>query len=311
MKIEFETRRGRVIAVDDVNFGVAKGEIFGLAGESGCGKTTTAHSILKLLPPAGRVIDGELLFDGTDILELSEKEMRQIRWREISIVFQGAMNSLNPVERVGDQILEAILVHEDVPRNEAQQRVEKLFASVGIDSSRMSSYPFELSGGMRQRVIIAMAIACEPKLVIADEPITALDVMVQAQILKLLKTLRKEMGLSMIFITHDLPVMAGLCDRIGIMYAGKLVEIADVETMFREPLHPYSSALISSILTIGAKRGVASSIPGNPLSLYTPFLGCRFAPRCTHANATCRKSPHPNMVQVSKGHYVSCHMCGT
>jgi len=253
LRTYYFTRAGPVRAVDGVSFFVEKGEVFGLAGESGCGKTTAGLSILRLLPPYGRIVGGRIVFDGVDLLSIREPEFRRkYRWKRISMIFQGAMNALNPVFKVGDQIAEAIMLHEKVSKEEAMDKVRELFKKVGIEPSRVDNYPHEFSGGMRQRAMIAMALACNPELVIADEPTTALDVVIQGQILDLLRKLKEEYDLSVILITHDMSVIAELCNRVGIMYAGKLVECADVRTIFKEPSHPYTQGLISAIEPHGA-----------------------------------------------------------
>jgi len=308
LKTYYFTLRGPVKAVDNVSFEVESGEALGLAGESGCGKTTAALSIIRLVPPPGKIVDGKLLFNGVNLLELSKDDMRKIRWKEIAIIFQGAMNALNPVMRVGDQIAEAILVHEpDIDKKEAFERAGKLLQLVGIDPSRAKDYPHEFSGGMRQRAMIAMALACNPKLLIADEPATALDVIVQAQVLDLLKDLREKLGLSMILITHDLSIIAETCDRVAIMYAGKIVEYADVRTIFKHPLHPYTKGLIDAFPNIKGPRKPITSIPGSPPNLLNPPPGCRFHPRCKYAKDICKKE-EPPLLCVDEKHYVACHL---
>mgnify|MGYP000105986418 FL=1 len=308
LRTYYITRAGHVRAVDGISFFVEKGEVFGLAGESGCGKTTAGLSILRLLPRYGKIVGGKIVFDGRNILEVSEHEFRRkYRWKRISMVFQGAMNALNPVFRVGEQIAEAIMLHEDVSKEEAMERVRELFEKVGIEPSRVNNYPHEFSGGMKQRAVIALALACNPELVIADEPTTALDVVIQGQILDLMKKLRDEFDLSIILITHDLSVIAEMCSRVAIMYAGKLVECADVRTVFKEPLHPYTQGLISAIPSITGPKAKLRSIPGVPPDLLNPPPGCRFHPRCPWAKAICREE-EPPYVEISSGHWVACHM---
>jgi len=307
LKTYYQTARGYVKAVDGVNFQIEEGEVFGLAGESGCGKTTVALSIIRLLPPGGRIIDGEIIFNDRNILTMSEEDIRKIRWKKIAIVFQGAMNALNPVIKVGDQIVEAITTHENVSKEDAWKRTEKLFEMVGIDPSRTKDYPHEFSGGMKQRVMIAMALACNPQLLIADEPATALDVIVQAQILKLMRELQRKMNLSMMLITHDLSIIAETCNKVAIMYAGKIVEYADTKRIFREPQHPYTRGLINAFPSIRGPKRKLISIPGTPPDLLNPPSGCKFHPRCPYTNDKCKKI-EPELKDIGERHYVACHM---
>ncbi|MGQ9459793.1 MAG: ABC transporter ATP-binding protein [Candidatus Bathyarchaeaceae archaeon] len=307
LKTYYLTLRGPVKAVDGVNLQLEKGEALGLAGESGCGKTTIALSILKILPPGGKILGGKILFKGDDLVKLKEEQMRKIRWKRISIVFQGAMEALNPVFKVGNQIVEAILIHEPrLSKVEAHERAEKLLELVGLESSRASNYPHEFSGGMRQRALIAMALACNPELLIADEPGTALDVIVQAQVLKLMRELKDEMNLAMMLITHDLSVIAETCEKAAIMYAGKIVEYGDVVTLFKEPLHPYTRGLMDAFPSIKAAKRNITSIPGFPPNLLNPPSGCRFHPRCPHAKEICRRE-EPRLIKVGGTHHVACH----
>ncbi|MHA2359122.1 MAG: ABC transporter ATP-binding protein, partial [Candidatus Thorarchaeota archaeon] len=250
LRMYYQTQKGLVKAVDDVSLTLEPGESVGLAGESGCGKSSLAYSIMQLLPPAANIIGGNVYFKGDDLIRKTAKEMRDIRWKNVAIVFQGAMNALNPVLERGSQIAEAILMHENVTEEEALDRCAKLFEMVGLEPSRLGNYPHEFSGGMRQRAMIAMALACNPDLVIADEPTTALDVTIQAQILKLMQKLQKDLGLSLILITHDLSVIAETCDKTAIMYAGKIVELADVVSVFKDPIHPYATGLVGAITTM-------------------------------------------------------------
>jgi peptide/nickel transport system ATP-binding protein len=305
LRAYFKLREGDVKAIDGVSWSVAEGESLGLAGESGCGKTTAVLAVLKLLPENGRIVSGEVLFDGKNLVKRTEYGMSKIRWKEISIIFQGAMNALNPVQQVGRQVAEPIMLHEGVSEDKAMKRVRDLFELVGINPSRVSEFPHEMSGGMRQRSMIAMALACNPKLVIGDEPTTALDVMVQAQILELIERLRRELDLAFILISHDLSVMAETCDKGVIMYAGKVVEQGATEFIFANPLHPYTKQLIRAFPNIHESREMARSIAGNPPNLLNPPPGCRFVPRCDEAEPACFERD-PDMVEIEPGHFVRC-----
>lgn len=305
----YSIMRGWVRAADDVSFEVRKGEAFGLVGESGCGKTTIALSLLKILPPGGKIRKGKIIFDGTDIVPLSNEQMRKYRWKHISIVFQGAMNALNPVFKVGDQITEAIKTHEpQTSQSENRRRVGDLLELVGIDASRADNYPHEFSGGMRQRALIAMALAVNPQLLIADEPGTALDVIVQAQVLRLMRQLKERLGLSMILISHDLSIIAETCERAAIMYAGKVVEYGDIQSIFKNPLHPYTQGLIGAFPSIKGERKKLTSIPGQPPDLLNPPPACRFHPRCPYVMDVCKKVEPPLLRQGPEEHYVACHL---
>ncbi len=305
----YRTMRGWVRAAEGVNIRVEKGEALGLAGESGCGKTTVAMSILKILPQGGTIRGGKIIFDGTDLVPLSENEMRKIRWKGIAIVFQGAMNAMNPVLKVGDQIVEAIRTHEpDVSGKESWERARKLFELVGIDPERVDNYPHEFSGGMRQRALIAMALAANPKFLIGDEPGTALDVIVQAQTLKLMRDLRERLGLSMLVISHDLSILAETCEKIAIMYAGRIVEYGDAESVFKEPLHPYTQGLLKAFPSIKGERIRLTSIPGQPPDLLRPPPACRFNPRCPYVMDICKKVDPPLGKSGRGDHLVACHL---
>ncbi len=307
LSTHFKLGSGFVHAVEKVSFSVAPGESLGLAGESGCGKTTAALSILKLLPENGRIVSGEVLFDGLNLAKRTEYGMSKIRWKEISIIFQGAMNALNPVQETGRQIAEPIRLHEGLSEKQAMVRVRELYDLVGISGKRVMDFPHQLSGGMRQRAMIAMALACNPRLVIGDEPTTALDVMVQAQILELIARLRAELDLSFILISHDLSVMAETCDKGVIMYAGEVVESGTAADIFRNAQHPYTRQLIKAFPNIHEKREMVSSIKGDPPNLLEPPPGCGFAPRCDVAGEACA-SLDPALIEVEAGHLVRCHL---
>jgi peptide/nickel transport system ATP-binding protein len=305
----YRTLRGWVRAAENVSFEIEKGEALGVVGESGCGKTTVALSILRILPRGGVIRKGKILFDGMDLVPLSQGEMRKIRWKGVSIVFQGAMNALNPVFKVGEQIVEAIRLHEhDVSKTEARKRAEALLEMVGVEPSRLDNYPHEFSGGMRQRALIAMALACNPQLLIADEPGTALDVIVQAQVLQLMRSLKEKLGLAMMMISHDLSIVAEVCDKVAIMYGGHVVEYGDIDAVFKEPQHPYTQGLIGAFPTMKGERVKLTSIPGQPPDLLDPPSGCPFRPRCPYAMEVC-KTVFPEMKKVgSANHYVACYL---
>jgi peptide/nickel transport system ATP-binding protein len=306
LKTYFRLESGTVRAVDGVSFRLDYGEALGIVGESGCGKTTTALSLVQILPSNARIAGGEISLMGIDLVKKTENQLRRYRWREISIVFQGAMNALNPVQRVIDQIAEPIEQRLGESKSRSLARARELLELVGIPKDRGSAYPHELSGGMRQRAMIAMALACDPAFVIGDEPTTALDVMVQAQILELLERLRRELGLSLILITHDLSVVAETCDRALVMYAGRVAEEGSVGEIFRRPRHPYTQKLLSSFPNIRADRRTLDVIPGSPPDLRMPPPGCRFAPRCAFAMAVCSEVVPP---EVTFGDVrVACHL---
>ena len=308
LKVHYQTLRGYVKAVDGVDLKQSRAETLGLVGESACGKTTTAFSLLRLLPPQGRIVAGEIFLEGDDILKKTSSEMREIRWKRISMIFQNAMNALNPVLRIRDQIIEPILTHEKVGKVEAVKRVEELMEMVRMDRSNLDSYPHELSGGMRQRSVIAMALANRPQLIIADEPTSALDVVVQAQILQLLKDLQAKMSLSMILITHDLSIVAETCNNIAVMYAGKIVESADAYTILRRAEHPYTKAMVEAFPSLDRPREERlTSIKGTPPELINPPSGCRFHPRCPYAKEIC-KIKEPEVIGVGADHTVACHL---
>jgi len=309
LKTYYFTEFGTVKAVDNVNLNLDKGQCLGIAGESGCGKSTMALSVLKLIKPPGRIVDGKILLDGTDIVPLPPKEMRKIRWKRIAMVFQSAMASLNPVYTIEKQIVEAILTHCDISKEQAREKAAELLESVGLRRSNLRNYPHELSGGMRQRAFIAMALSCDPDLLIADEPTTALDVVTQAQILMLLKDLQKARNLAIMVISHDLSILAQICDYLAVMYAGKIVENADISTIFSEPAHPYTSALIAAFPSLKGKKRPLSILPGEPPNLANLPKGCAFHPRCPKALAICQEV-EPEIIEISSGHYVACHLYG-
>jgi peptide/nickel transport system ATP-binding protein len=305
LTVEYHTDEGIFRAVDNLNLHLEQGRSLGLVGESGCGKTTAMLAVMRLLPEAGRIVDGEVRLDGIDLLRLPVADLCDYRWRRVSMVFQGAMNALNPVRTVGSQIEEAILLHETTPRKRAREEVARLLDLVGVAPSRAKQYPHQYSGGMRQRAMIAMALACKPQVVIADEPTTALDVMVQAQILDLLQQLQAELNLAIIMVTHDLGVVAELCDDVLVMYGGRMVEFADSDTIFNRPVHPYTSRLLMAFPDVNDPRSELSSIPGHPPPLDDLPPGCRFEPRCGFAREPCCVE-RPVYVQVAPGHIASC-----
>ncbi|MBC8246581.1 MAG: ABC transporter ATP-binding protein [Deltaproteobacteria bacterium] len=309
--IRYRTAKGPLKALDGVSFSLEEGRSLGFVGESGCGKTTLGMALMGLLPPNGSVSSGRILFNGENLLEKTDEEMRQIRWKKIAMIFQAAMNALNPVHRIADQIAEAITAHEHgISKAEAFQQVEGLFQLVGIPRGRMRDYPHQYSGGMKQRAIIAMALACKPKLIIADEPTTALDVIVQDQILEEAKNFQKEFNISMIFISHDISVVADVCHQIGVLYAGQLVELGTREEIIETPSHPYTKALLASFLTVMGDSAQLKPIPGETPNLIRPPDGCRFCDRCFDAGDSC-KLEVPVWAQLSKTHKALCSQCAS
>jgi oligopeptide/dipeptide ABC transporter ATP-binding protein len=307
LKTHFFTEEGVVKAVDGVDFEIPRGGILGIVGESGCGKSITSLSIMRLVAePQGKIVDGQILFNGQDLLQLSPDKMREIRGNRIALISQDPMTSLNPVLTVGDQIMEAIILHQKLPKAQARQRAIEMLERVGIPSAatRIDDYPHQFSGGMRQRVVIAMALSCEPDLLIADEPTTALDVTIQAQILDLMRDIRDRNNAAVIMITHDLGVVAELCDTVAVMYAGKVVEYTDVETIFRSPQHPYTQGLMASIPQLGVRQERLTPIEGQPPSLSRLPPGCSFGPRCPHAWTKCAEAPR--LETSEPGHLVRC-----
>jgi peptide/nickel transport system ATP-binding protein len=309
VSIGYNTKKGYLKAVEGVSFTLEEGASLGFVGESGCGKTTIGMALMGLLPPNGSVREGRILFEGKNTLTMSDEEIRKIRWRKMAMIFQAAMNALNPVQRVGNQIAEAILVHDlSIGKEEAMEQVEALFDLVGIPRDRLRDYPHQYSGGMKQRAVIAMALACHPKLIIADEPTTALDVIVQAQILGEIKDLQKEFNLSIIFISHDISIVADMCKDIGVMYAGQLVEFGPREKVFESPAHPYTKALLSSFPTVTGEKSDLIPIPGETPNLVIPPSGCRFCDRCSGPGSSC-KIETPDWVEIGPGHKTLCCRC--
>jgi len=304
LRVYYYTYAGIVKAVEGVSFQLRKGETLGLAGESGCGKSTLGFSLMNLVPPPGRIAGGSIFLDGMDIAKMSEDELRRkVRWKKISMVFQGAMNALTPVYKIGDQLAEPLMVHKGLEKKEAIEEAKKILPKVGLDPEIVNRYPHELSGGMKQRVMIAMALVLRPEVVIADEPTTALDVIVQAQILNLLKSLKKEFNISLILISHDLSIMAEVVERLAIMYAGKMVEIGSSDELFADPKHPYTQGLLKSIPKL-TEKGL-HYIPGTPPDLRNPPEGCRFADRCPFVFDKCRRE-EPPMFKVGETQYAAC-----
>jgi len=309
-----EVEYGRVRAVDGVDLDIVEGEILGLAGESGCGKSTVANAVMQILSPPAHIVGGSIHFQGEDLTGKSNEELRRFRWRNVSMVFQSAMNALNPVMRVGDQFVDMMQAHERISKHRAIVRAGELLELVGMDKRRVRSYPHELSGGMRQRVIIAMALALSPELIILDEPTTALDVVVQREILQEVEALKRDFGFAVLFITHDLSLLLEFADRIAIMYAGEIVETAPAATLAQSPLHPYTQGLLQSFPPLTGPRVKLNGIPGAPPDLREPPAGCRFHPRCPHCvpeNAALylrQTTERPRLREITADHFVACHL---
>ena len=308
LRTSFHTRNGIVRAVDGVSFSIEKGETLGIVGESGSGKSVTCYSIMGLVPqPPGRIEGGQALFDGADLLALKDAELNRIRGKRIAMIFQDPMTSLNPYLRIEEQLIEPLLIHEHTPRAEAVKRAVKALEEVGVPDAarRIRSYPHEFSGGMRQRVMIAMALITRPELLIADEPTTALDVTVQAQILELITKMQRELGMAVIWVTHDLGVVAGFCQRVLVMYAGRIVESGPTARLYAQPQHPYNRALQKSIPALQSKGTELYTIPGMPPDLSKPVAGCAFAPRCEFAEEVCRAG-EMTLKEVAPQHATAC-----
>jgi peptide/nickel transport system ATP-binding protein len=309
LRVDYMAPGGRVTAVDGVSFDVAEGEVIGLAGESGSGKSTIAQAILRILRPPAAITGGEVLFEGKDVLAMNEEELCAFRWRKISLVFQSAMNALCPVLTIGEQIADAIEAHERIKRPEALDRAASLLKLVGIDASRLRSYPHELSGGMRQRVVIAIALALKPPLMIMDEPTTALDVVVQREILQQIAELKEKLGFSIIFITHDLSLILEFSTRIAVLYAGRLIETAPSKELWEAPRHPYTKGLLASFPTVSGPKRRLTGIPGSPPDMRSPPSGCRFHPRCSEVMDRCKvDAPELLANQTQKDHRAACHL---
>ncbi len=310
LRTYFHTDEGVIPAVDGVDFTLTKGKMLCVVGESGCGKSVTAFTVMRLIPmPPGKVESGEILYNGKNLVKLTENEMREIRGNEIAMIFQEPMTSLNPVYTIGNQIVEAIVLHQKVKPKEARQRAIKMLEKVGLPDAqkRVDEYPHQMSGGMKQRVMIAMALSCNPEVLIADEPTTALDVTIQAQILDLLKHLQETEGMSILLITHDLAVVSEVADEVLVMYASKVVENAGVNDIFNKPRHPYTQGLIKAIPKLGNRVDRLNEIPGQVPRPQNYPKGCHFADRCPHVMDICRKK-HPGMTEVGNGHLVSCFL---
>lgn len=309
LDVEFRTERGAVKAVDGVSFSIKPGEVLGLAGESGSGKSTIALSLMRVLPPPAVITGGQAWFGDHDILAMNDEELRKFRWRDVSMVFQSAMNSLNPVMKIGDQIVDSIQAHAPVSDKEARERAAHLLTLVGIDTARLDVYPHQLSGGMRQRAVIAMALSLDPPLMIMDEPTTALDVVVQKEIMQQIEELKNKLGFSILFITHDLSLLVEFSDRIAIMYAGQIVEEGSADDLFDDPLHPYTQGLMHSFPSLSGEKVRLHGIPGSPPNMLHPPSGCRFHPRCAHFKESHARHI-PRLREVKPGHFVACHLYG-
>ena len=313
LSMHYDTLDGNVDAVKDISFSVKSGESFGLVGESGCGKTSVAMTLLQLQPDNSVITEGSIKLDGKELIGLSENDLRQVRWNSISIVFQGAMNAWNPVIKIGEQIREAMREH--YPENSKQENIDKineLFKMVGLDENISDRFPHELSGGMKQRAVIALALSCNPKIIIADEPTTALDVVIQDQILNEIKKVQDLLGLSLIYISHDIAVIAEMTDKIAVMYAGSIVEIGPTKSVFESPKHSYTKALLDSTPSIRGEKKKLQSLDGEPPSLINEIIGCSFSPRCPSPSSSCKnQSVEMGLIEVGKDHFADkcCSEC--
>jgi len=310
LKVEFATQRGSLRAVDGVSFRLEAGQSLGLVGESGCGKSTTAYALMRLLPDNGRISGGQVLVNGKDLVSCSDSDLRSSRWQDIAIVFQNAMTALNPVVRIGDQLAAALMEHQGVSRSVARERAARVFTSVGLSPTRLMHFPHEFSGGMKQRAVMALALVCSPKILLADEPTTALDVVAQRQVLELLGALKAELGLTLILISHDISAVAETCERVAVMYAGQIVEDGPTRDTLLNARHPYTRALVASMPSLYADSDALSSIDGGPPDLTMPPPGCRFAPRCPYAQPICTNEPPPEVV-VAPDRRSRCHFAMT
>ncbi|HMD78586.1 MAG TPA: ABC transporter ATP-binding protein [Nitrososphaerales archaeon] len=308
LDVSYTTLKGELKAVQRVSFDLNEQETLGIVGESGCGKSTLGLALLNLLPPAGKIAGGKILLDGVDILSLDKEQLRQVRGKMVAMIFQDPMTSLNPVKKIGDHFVEAIRAHTPrVSEKEAMARASKIMGELGISSERLTDYPHQLSGGMKQRIMIGLGLALDPKLLIADEPTTALDVVIEAQILDLLRALKTDLKLSMILITHNLGIVAEVADRIAIMYGGEILELADTKSIFRKPLFPYTQLLLKLVPNIASESTSLEWIPGSPPDLSSPIPGCKFAARCPYVFERCRTEP-PQLREIEPRHFVACHL---
>lgn len=308
LSLAYRLQNAEVNAVSDVSFSIDRGETLGLVGESGCGKSSVAFSLMRVVPPGTR-LSGRVLLDGEDLFLLDETAMRQRRWKSIAMVFQAAMNAMNPVFRVGDQVAEPLLKHEQISKQAARARVGEMFDLVGLPRARMDAYPHELSGGMRQRAVIAMSLVCRPRILIADEPTTALDVVVQDQILGMLKDIQSELGFALLIISHDISMIAQTCDRVAVMYGGRIMEIASTRQLFQDSEHPYTRALLDAYPTLDGPRRHLIGLPGQPPDLSRPPQGCRFAPRCPMSKEIC-STIEPGLLPLENERWSRCHFAG-